>query len=466
MKQVSIFSGIFLLAVSLFAWGYFSAEYKFFPWSIINPVQKYIQGTGVHSKKVTDKIMHDLGLRPERMLKDLELNKNRDYKTVAIDGLRERRSKPVMFSRREHLFSSGYLLIWGAFDFENNLYGAILVDKYGQVVHRWIPDYDSITATADSYNANRDADDYKHTYQNPISLPQGIAIYPEGSLIYNDGDPSNGMQKMDFCSQPMWTKLGRFSHEIVLQEDGSRVWTIDDDRCLHQIDAQSGESLHKIEVGDIMEANPDVDILSIRRDDFTDDRWLPDFWHFNDVEPLPLELAGDYLDFQPGDLLVSSRSLNAVMVIDPYTKKIKWWRVGAFSRQHDPDWQAGRKITIYDNQTREVLAKHQPENPKKYSRIIELDMDTYQTDVLYDGIQDNFYSGIRGKHQFLPNGDLLITSSTQGRIMIVNDQGETVFEFFNRYNEDRVLLLSEAVWIGEDFFDFDVERKECGHNDG
>ncbi|MFO7850235.1 MAG: arylsulfotransferase family protein [Spirochaetia bacterium] len=461
MRKLSIYSGIFLITIAVFSWGYFSSEYEFFPWQLIDPVRSFIEGYGPHSKTVTEKVKHALDIRPERMLEELEKSGGREYADVRTEGLRERRLDPQLY-KEEGAFPEGYLLIWGAFDFEENLHGGVLLNADGEVVHRWLPDREAIEEEIEAYNKNRPRDQEKKSYKTIIDLPQGISLYPDGSLILNDGDHGNGMQRVDFCSDSLWVKLGKFSHEISKQDDGSKVWSVDDDRVLHKIDARSGDSLQELEVGQIMEANPYTDVLSIRRDDMLGDRWLDDRWHFNDFEPLPEEYAEAFPDFEAGDLLLSLRSLNAVMVVDPDTKEIKWWRVGAFSRQHDPDWHADGTITIFDNQTREVYGEYEPEDPKKYSRILRIDPQTFETEVVYHGRRDNFYTGIRGQHQVLPNGNILITSSTQGRIMIVDEDGETVFDFINRYDGEEALVLSDAVWVPDDFFGFELEEKRCG----
>ena len=55
-----------------------------------------------------------------------------------------------------------------------------------------------------------------------------------------------------------------------------------------------------------------------------------------------------------------------------------------------------------------------------------------------------FYTDIMGKHQWLPNGNLLITESRQGRAFEINPQGEVVWEYMN-YVDRRVVDLVEEV---------------------
>ncbi|MFP4000233.1 MAG: arylsulfotransferase family protein, partial [Desulfobacterales bacterium] len=296
-------------------------------------------------------------------------------------------------------------------------------------------------------------------YEKPDDLPQGFEVFPDGSVLFNDGDPGNGMQKLDFDSNPVWVRPGKFNHCIADQKGGRGVWTIESDHILRRVNTESGESMEKIRIMEIMLSNPDTDVLSLRYDDL-DNKWLNDRWHFNDADPLPEEYEDEFSEFEAGDLLLSSRSLNAVMVVEPESKKIKWLKTGSFSRQHDPDWQKNGTITVYDNQTRDVFGGKKPGDSPRFSRILQIDPDSGETRVVYDGQKDRFYSRIRGKHQILPDGSILITSSEQGRIMVVNQEGETIFEFINSYSGGEVLLVSEAVWVPRDFFDFDPEKSK------
>ena len=55
-----------------------------------------------------------------------------------------------------------------------------------------------------------------------------------------------------------------------------------------------------------------------------------------------------------------------------------------------------------------------------------------------------FYTSVMGKHQWLPNGNLLITESKQGRAFEISQQGEVVWEYVN-YVDRGVVGLVEQV---------------------
>ncbi|MFP4035480.1 MAG: arylsulfotransferase family protein [Desulfovermiculus sp.] len=464
MKYVSIGAAVFLLSISFFSWGYLAAEYQAFPGPVIQPIQEDIEsfaaGNGHSERSVKDKLIHDAGIQPKRMLEKQERDPDREYESLPINGLSDDRSSPLLYVKDKEAFAQGYILIWGAFDLKENMYAAILLDSDGDIVHTWMPNQDAFRHKIDEHNADKGEEEEKLEYNDPDNLPQGIALFSDGSLILNDSDPGNGMQKLDFCSQPSWVKLGRYSHRITKTDNDSSIWAIDGDNAgvLRKIDAENGKTLRTITLAEIIKENPHVDILSLRYDDM-DKTWLKDRWHINDVHPLPAEYADAFPDFDAGDLLLSLRSQNTLMVVDQDSLHIKWWKMGPFSRQHDPDWQPEGKISVYDNQTR-FQDLHSRKDPK-FSRILSFDFRDKKLQTLYNGKKDNFYSSIRGNHQLLPNGSMLITSPKQGRVLLVNQDGETVFEFFNRYDDEQALLVSEAIWVPEDFFDFELKDKEC-----
>ena len=167
-----------------------------------------------------------------------------------------------------------------------------------------------------------------------------------------------------------------------------------------------------------------------------------------------MRLAAAFPQFTAGDLLVSARSLDLVAVIDPTTLRVKCWHNGPWVRQHDPDWLPDGTISVYDNQMRDGHSIGR-------SRIIVIAPATFQTKTLFDGRPVQTYSAIRGKHQILSDGSLLITLSQQGRVLHITRDGRVIMGFPNRFNQRRNLLLSEMQFFAADFFDFDFKELNC-----
>ena len=150
--------------------------------------------------------------------------------------------------------------------------------------------------------------------------------------------------------------------------------------------------------------------------------------------------------------IVQGRQLDAVLdtpqhfVVDPDSLKVKWWRMGPWRRQHDPDWQQDGRITVYDNNMH-----------RSPSRIVAISPQTFRTEILANGTDLDFYSWNRGQHQITPGGNLLITIPNQGRVIELDQDGEIVLEFLNSFDQgsNENLLVSEALYLPEDFFEFE-----------
>ncbi len=252
-----------------------------------------------------------------------------------------------------------------------------------------------------------------------------------------------------------WSQAGGFN-VVIESYPGNGVWSVKDDSVVH-LDLTSGAVTREISLNDIHLANPDIAVFTPRRS-LRVSKWYHDPVHLNDVEPLRPALADSFPMFAAGDLLLSYRSLNLIAVVDPQTRVIKWWRSGISLRQYDVDWERDGTISIYDNNRREN--RNSTDNrltdlETRYSRILKIDPASMDVSVIFDGKQENFYNAKHGKHQVLPDGNILISSPEQGRFFEVNREGQTVFEFVNLYDESQVLKVSEAKWLPLDFFSVD-----------
>ena len=153
--------------------------------------------------------------------------------------------------------------------------------------------------------------------------------------------------------------------------------------------------------------------------------------HLNDVEEIPQEFLHQFPQFNSGEVLLSLREVNMVMVLDPDTGEIKWHHIAPWLQQHGADWQADGAITVFDNRfdlsgDGGVLGG---------SNVISIDPENSAAQVLYGGKKgQDFYTTTQGDHQILGNGNILITESNAGRVIEVTSAGELVWEHVNRYS--------------------------------
>lgn len=338
----------------------------------------------------------------------------------------------------------GLTAILGSFEFGEFGHEVLLLGHEGEVVHRWLVDEAAID------DPERRGPLYK--------FPHGLVVLPDGSIIVNfDGGVS--LQRFDACGSVVWSLNGKYHHLMTPDDTMSSVWTLvneepvageGDDLARRQevqkISLEEGSIERRFTMRDVIEANPNLDVLGIRQIEETGGgyTWDLDAIHDNDVEPLPSAYAASFPMFAPGDLLMSFRSINAVIVLDPETLKIKWFTMGWMRRQHDPDWEADGTITVFDNNM------HRGE-----SRILRFDPATDDPpEVVLDGRDYDFYTWIRGNHQTTDEGTIIVVSPQQGRAFEVDGDGEVIFELINVYGEssDERLVLSNAIRLPNDYF--------------
>lgn len=423
-----------LLFLGAYALGMATHKYEFWPYDTLKQVWTFVVGDGVESTTLTERVLNDFGLRPARHIVETQraYEVPADYPSLEGLELSDRRVPPLMFLSSEA--PRGFRLIYGTFDFEEGLHGAVLLDADGQVQQQWV------VRQEDAEWAERpDTNVYPH----------GIEILRDGSIIVA-WDGGTSLSRYGYCGDLQWRIKGHFHHSVTLEgEDAVWVWgnprgESQNAEYMIKVSVADGTILQSIWLDDLLDKNPHIDPLAIKqRDDVTGSFWEFDRFHVNDVDPLPARFADAYPGFTAGDLLISLRSINLVAVVDPRTEEIKWWRQGLVRRQHDPDWNARGTITIFDNNMH-----------RDFSRIQEIDPVSYAARVVVPGEPYQFYTWHRGKHDVLPGGGYLVTSTEQGRLFEVDAEGQIVFDFINRFQPGgKFLAVSEGRFLPTDYFE-------------
>jgi Arylsulfotransferase (ASST) len=335
--------------------------------------------------------------------------------------------------------AEGWRLLVGAFSFDGEVENAaLLMSPELEIVRRWILDEDPADGLEPAAKYRK--------------LIHGVEILDDGSLIFAFDDGVS-LQRVDACGKRQWVTGGLFHHAVTLDDGGESVWTFSGVDTIAQVAVADGTIMREISMDEVIARNPMIDILEIRRKHRNDQaensrntagRWLPDRFHLNDVDPLPADLADRFDGFDAGDLLVSARSLNLLFVLDPDTLEVKWWRVGAMQRQHDPDWAPNGEIMALNNRMSRDFSEIASINPRSFERT-----------TVFDGRKNNFYTRVRGKQQMLPSGALEVTSPQQGRAFEVNSDGDIVLEIVNQKpDSDNInYVISEMRWLPSSRFD-------------
>ncbi len=350
-----------------------------------------------------------------------------------LEPLRPTFAEPL--AAAESRMQPGVTLLTGLF---GDRLGARLVDVNGAIVHEWPVDFFSILAEKKRYRFD--------------ALIHGAHLFENGDLLVSID--KRGMIRIDACGKIIWLNESQTHHSIDVDDDGF-IWApkgpilYHNDRILShpfhideivRIDPATGETLETISLGDVVVNSDEMALVTSGSAVFLD------ILHVNDVEILDHADAAAFPLFSAGDIMVSSWQDSAVFVIDRVTKKIKWSRSGPTQFQHDPDFRPNGTITVLDNRGYAAAsAKNHWLGDRGGSRIVAIRPGTRQVETLYQSDnRNNFYTPRRGKHQWLANGNLLITETDAGRAFEVTPDGDVVWQYVNRYDADEVGWLMKA----------------------
>lgn len=341
--------------------------------------------------------------------------------------------------------------------------GMRLLDMHGRVVHEWRVSFNDIWPEAPHMDAPR------HDWDIQI---HGVHLYPNGDVVFNF--QYGGLVKIDACSRPLWKLAAQTHHSVFEAEDGT-LWVPSRRRreeplaTLPSIPPPFWEEL-------ILEVSPDGKVLSetsildvITRSGFEGllfatgahgpEIAIPfdgDFTHLNEVEVLGTDQAARFPLFAAGDVVVSLRNLNLLLVLDGADKSIKWWMVGPFLRQHDPDFTDDGKIAVFDNRRDGAAGQ-----ALGGSRILEIDPQTRAVGVRYEGSDDApFFTETMGEQQYLPNGNVLVTESEAGRVFEVTPEGRIVWSWVNRWDETHAAAVGRAVRLPASYA-ASIAKEDC-----
>jgi len=382
---------------------------------------------------VDDNLRHHLGIRPGKFI--------HPAKYQGSGATVHRPGKP----------QKGLTLITSMWQ---NTNGIDLIDLNGVLVHKWRVSLNNIFPEAKLLPIPlKDWD----------TLIQGVLPYPNGDVIFIF--ERVGLVKIDKRSNVLW-KLAHPTHHSIHEDKEGNLWIPGREVHLQAVGrlpffkppiveelllkiSPDGKILRQISILNIF-IKSGLEALFFMNTGWTLTNRIYDFTHINDIEILDETMAPQFPLFNAGDIMVSMRNLNLIVIIDSVTEKIKWWMTGPFHRQHDPDFLPNGRIAVFDNRSDEAEG-----TILGGSRILSIDPVSRKIDIIYQSSPKNyFYTEIMGKHQFLPNGNILITESLAGRIFEINSQGEIVWSYINRYDEDEVFRITEGIRLNENFGNF------------
>jgi hypothetical protein len=141
-------------------------------------------------------------------------------------------------------------------------------------------------------------------------------------------------------------------------------------------------------------------------------------------------------------VLVCMRHQNRVAIFDWPERKLVWsWGDGELMGPHDATLLPNGNVLIFDNGL-----------GRGWSRVVEVE--PRSGEIVWDYRSDppeSFVTQARGAAQYLPNGNVLITSSAQGRVFEVTRKGDVVWDFYNPHTDEsgKMIVIARAKRVAE-----------------
>ena len=331
--------------------------------------------------------------------------------------------------------AKGYLVI-NRFHPTEQRFVADLIDGEGKIIQSWPIDYSRVVKGG-----------------SQVEFTHITTALPDGSLLVNF-DKGTAMARIDACGDPIWAKTDQvYHHSIERADDGFWTWAEPkweggQNQYMVRFDPETGETKESIGlIDDVIAASPANATALTIPEGFTFNRTAlseddtPDILHPNDVEALTAAMAPAFPQFKAGDLLISLRNINLLAVVDRKTHAILWAQYGPWQDQHDADFNPDGTITVFSNNI-----------DRNRSTVIQIDPKTNQSRDMFYGTEANFNSYIMGKQQHLPNGNWLITSPIEGRVIEVTAQGKMVREINNILDGTYNSIVTYAEFLPQNYF--------------
>jgi outer membrane protein assembly factor BamB len=307
--------------------------------------------------------------------------------------------------------------------FTNHEARAFLIDMNGKVIHQWHKPFTEVWPEAE-HVYDRVQDEMVNWHQARL-LPNGdiLAIYER----VNQTPYGGGIIKLDKHSNLIWAVDVNAHHDLDIDQDGN-IYVL-------KHDYNYVDELKKPIIDDgITVISPEGRVLreisffpifynSKYKDMFP---WqITDPFHANNLEILDAGKVQYFPMFDEGDILVSIRNANAILVLNGETYDIKWALQGLTLNQHDPDFLDDGTILVFDNYGSIDIGGGK-------SQILEIDPSRLALVWRYAGTpEEPFHTRTRGSQQKLPNGNILVTESNNGRIFEITGSGKIVWEYIS-----------------------------------
>jgi hypothetical protein len=329
--------------------------------------------------------------------------------------------------------------------------GLLLIGGDGKILHRWYAEDGDPRPGFFQWWKIMATDDGHFSIDDAHLLPNGDVIFNEE--LSKGGSSQRKLVRMDKNSHVLWQVMGSFHHVMDIAGDPALIYTVtshysdalpvlgpklkevgylDDWVEVYTLD---GKKISEWSISQALDHSPyrswlanfEIDVPWFQRVREPDGRMLYDPMHINSVQYLDASKAKALPFTQAGDLLLSFRGLNALVVFRPAGRQVVWAGGGPWRHQHNAHVEEDGSLMVFDNEgSREIMLKGGEPVEKLQSRLMRYNPFTYTFDEVI--ASPLLHSYLLGSYQRLADGVWIICSPQRSRVVVVSPKKEIMWE--------------------------------------
>jgi hypothetical protein len=328
----------------------------------------------------------------------------------------------------------------------------------GKILYRWVPEVDTLIKIANTTIIDNVFSGAKNRFTRTDFKCYTPLLLDDGSLIFR----ASGIFKIDKHSRLVWANTAMCHHTIEPDADGnmwvcafnpstrnSDKYQITDD-VITQLSPQDGKILYQKSVFEILQENGyDRGEFFINPSETMNESYL-DYIHMNDIQPV----LRDSRFWKKGDLFLSLRNQNMILLYRPSTNRVLWRQNGPWLRQHDVDIIDSTRIAVFGNNVIEArFANANGTFVDGHSEQYVYDFSNMEVSTPYAKLFASLPIRTRsqGASRILDNGYIYIEETNRAR-NVLGDYDSAVWSYIERIDSRKLKLLSWNRYITEEEF--------------
>lgn len=285
-----------------------------------------------------------------------------------------------------------------------------------------------------------------HSWSRAGKVWGHVELLADGSIVVpTKEDDGSFLVKLNWENELVWRQPIQAHHDVEVLPDGSLStlsfeWRLVPsiskeikvrDELIVQMNAQ-GEVIAEHSLVDLLDGSPNWKWETMEPRLVSREESIIDLLHSNSVAWMHPGWEELNPLFAEGNVLVSMRHQNRVVILRPETGELLWeYGLGEILGQHDATVLENGNILLFDNGL-----------SRGWSRAMEINPNTKEIVWQWAAPEkEAFYTAGRGAAQRLANGNTLLLESDRGHAVEITVQGEVVWEYFQPSENGRISTL-------------------------